>query len=189
MTISDMISIRPTKWQQKLIDSDEPEVFFYGGAIGSGMTVGLLLDALQYVDVPEYRAVLFKPSWEKLILDPDSFVHYIKRWFYEGVRHEGYYWNEMDKLMTFPSGATLRFMYVDDLIDSYNLKGLYHYVGIDDVTDLTEEQYLILRRLAMTESDIPIKIRCAGTLFKNSVGYGWVKSRFIDTGKHILCCC
>ena len=75
----------PTKHQQALLalefyaERDRPIECLYGGSAGGGKTQGLLMAALQYVDVPGYAAMIFRKTYSDLAL-PGAIMARSKEW-------------------------------------------------------------------------------------------------------------
>jgi predicted phage terminase large subunit-like protein len=152
---------------------------FYGGAAAGGKTDALLMAALQFVEVPYYRALLLRRSYSDLNL-PKALMDRSIEWLYETDA----LWNGKDYAWTFPRGAELSFGYLKNENDKYRYgSSEYHFIGFDELTEFTETQYAFLfSRLRKTVDDpIPIRMRSAS----NPVGPGfpWVKQRFIIEGK------
>ena len=149
---------------------------FYGGAVGGAKTSALLMAALQFVETPDYSAVLVRRTFPML----DAAGSLIPKSI-EWLRGSDATYNESKHRWRFPSGATLAFRHLEDeraLADYQSAE--YHFIGIDEVTDLTLDQYLfVMTRLRRTtDSGIPLRVRSAS----NPVGRGrdWVKTRFVD---------
>jgi predicted phage terminase large subunit-like protein len=151
---------------------------FYGGAAGGGKSDALLMGALQYVDVPRYSAVLVRQTYPMLD-QPGGLIPRSKEWLlgtdavYNEQRHE---WK-------FPSGATLVFRHLEDEKAVANYQGgEYQYIGVDEVTDFSLEQYRFLfsRLRAAKNFPVPMRMRSAS----NPVGPGkkWVHRRFVLNG-------
>ena len=68
----------PTPKQQQFLDCRAREVF-YGGAAGGGKTDALLMAALAFVDVPGYRALLFRRTFADLNL-PGALMDRAREW-------------------------------------------------------------------------------------------------------------
>src|SRR5579864_1877815 len=69
---------RNEKQIQALLLDDVREVFF-GGSCGGGKSDWLLMEALKYVDVPSYRAVIFRKTLQDLSL-PGALLNRSKEW-------------------------------------------------------------------------------------------------------------
>jgi predicted phage terminase large subunit-like protein len=64
-----------------------------------------------------------------------------------------------------------------------NVSAEYTYVGYDELTQFTEDQYLYLfSRLRKPDSGMPMPLRMRATSNPGGVGHDWVKARFIDNG-------
>ncbi|GAF75153.1 unnamed protein product, partial [marine sediment metagenome] len=104
---------QPTVKQQAFLKLWQTEAF-YGGAAGGGKSDALLMAALQYVDVPDYAAILFRRTYADLAL-PGALMDRAGEWLGGTEAH----WSGQDKRWTFPSGATLTFGYLDTDADRY----------------------------------------------------------------------
>ena len=155
------------------------EEVFYGGAVGGAKSVALLMAALQYVDHPGYKAVLVRKTFS-MLNQPDSLIPMSKQW----LLGKGPVYNESKHDWTFPSGAVLVFRHMQDNAAIADFQGAsYHYIGIDEVTDLTLEQYQFIafsRMRRVVGDNIPIRVRSAS----NPIGTGrdWVYARFVVKG-------
>lgn len=151
----------------------------FGGAAGGGKSDALLMAALQYVDVPGYRALLLRRTFADLAL-PGALMDRAEDW----LRGTDAKWNERDKTWTFPSGATLSFGYMETEKDRYRYQGAeFQFVGFDELTQFTLPQYTYLfSRLRRLEGvDIPIRMRAASN--PGGLGHDWVYQRFFVEGK------
>ena len=63
--------------------------------------------ALEYVDVPDYAAIIFRRSFTDLAL-PGAIMSRSKRW----LKNTDAVWNEQSKQWRFPSDAVLQFAYM-----------------------------------------------------------------------------
>lgn len=150
----------------------------YGGAAGGGKSNALLMAALQYVDVPGYRALLLRRTFADLAL-PGALMDRASEWL-QGTNAR---WSERDKTWTFPSGATLSFGYLETEKDKFRYQGAeFQFVGFDELTQFTVSQYTYLfsrlRRLKGTT--VPIRMRSASN--PGGVGHEWVYQRFFVEG-------
>lgn len=141
----------------------------------------LLMAALQYVDQPNYNAIIFRDSFANLSL-PEGLMMRSQEWLY-GTDAK---WSADKKRWTFPSGATLSFGFLDGPLDHFHHQSAaYQFVGIDEAVQIRENQALYLfsrmRRLKK-HGNVPIRFRCASNppaadqLERGS----WVKRRYID---------
>lgn len=152
------------------------EEAFYGGAAGGGKSIALLMAALQYVDVPSYRALLLRRTFQDLS-KPGALIDLAHTW----LGPTDAKWNETVKRWKFPSGAELWFGYMDAERDKENYQGSeWHFVGYDELTQFTEPMYAYLfsRMRQSTRTTLPIRMRAAGN--PGGIGHEWVKARFID---------
>lgn len=152
---------------------------FYGGAAGGGKSDALLAAALQYVDAPNYAALILRKTFRQLDL-PDSIMSRSKEWLMPH-RVNGVQWNDDAKRWTFPSGATLTFGYLDHDNDVYNYQGpAFQFVGWDELTQFEEKpyKYLFSRTRRRKDSDIPIRHRSASN--PGGIGHKWVFDRFVS---------
>jgi predicted phage terminase large subunit-like protein len=151
---------------------------FYGGAAGGGKSEALLMAALQFVDVPRYAAVIVRQTYP-MLSQPGGLLERSHEW----LRATDARWNQGEHRWTFPSRATLTFKHLSDsqAIRDYQ-GGEYQFIGVDEVTDFSEEQYtLLFSRLRNPLSvAVPLRMRSAS----NPIGPGkpWVHARFILAG-------
>lgn len=166
-----------TEKQEALLCLDCQEVF-YGGAAGGAKSWALLMAALQHVDVPGYSALLLRRTYAALS-KAQGLIDLSKQW----LSGTDAVWNAQLKRWTFPSSAILEFGHLEHEDDKYNYQSAqYQFIGPDEVTELTESQYLFmfsrLRRPAGME--VPLRMRCAS----NPVGLSaaFFKERFVKAG-------
>lgn len=156
----------------------------YGGAAGGGKSEYLLAAALQYVDVPGYAAILFRRSYTDLAL-PGALMDRAHVWLDDSDAR----WHEMEKTWEFPSGATLSFGYLKHERDIYRYQSSeFQFIGFDELTQFTLEQYLYLFSRLRGPSDgplslVPLRMRTASN--PGGVGHKWVKDRFPVDGERV----
>ena len=190
MSVADAIDIKwsryiphvPTPKQHAFLWLDVKEAFF-GGAAGGGKSDALLMAALQYVDVPNYAAIIFRKSYTDLQL-PGAIMDRAQMWL---MGHDAK-WNDNDKEFTFPSGATITFGYLDKPKDKFRYRSAeFQFIGFDELTDFREDDYTFLasrlRRPSGIDNDdplsrVPLRLRSASN--PGGPGHHWVKERFID---------
>lgn len=168
--------IEPTLKQEWFLRRDEPEAFF-GGAAGPGKSWGLLMAALQYVDIGEYHALLLRPTlgeFEK----PGGLIQVAEDW----LAPTKAYWNGTKRTWTFPSGASIGFGYLATAGDVKQYKGpSYSFCGFDELTSFPENLYRamfrVLRQAKGSLDFVPLRMRSASN--PGDIGHHWVKARFI----------
>lgn len=142
----------------------------------------LLMAALQYVEVPNYAAILFRRTFADLAL-PGALMDRSQEWL-SGTEAR---WNERDKTWTFPSGATLSFGYLEHENHKYRYQSAeFQFIGFDELTQFTETQYryLFSRLRRLEGSKVPLRMRAASN--PGGVGHEWVKQRFIIEKNHLF---
>jgi predicted phage terminase large subunit-like protein len=175
--LSRYIPWRPTPRQAAFLLLSGLEAFF-GGAAGGAKSVALLMAALQYADVPGYAALLVRQSYQ-MLAQPGGLMARSHEWL-DGT---GATWNAADHQWRFPSGATLTFRHLQDAGAERNFQGAeYHFIGIDEVTDFTEDQYRFLfsRLRRVRDSVVPLRMRAASNPY--GPGLEWCHRRFILQG-------
>lgn len=152
----------------------------FGGAAGGGKSSALLMAALQFVDVPNYSAILFRRTYADLAL-PGAIMDRFVTWMapYDDVR-----WNSNNYTALFPSGARISFGYLNNSQDYLRYKGAeFQFIGMDEVTEIRESDYRYLfSRLRRPASGplakVPLRMRAASNPAPN-----WVRQRFIVEGR------
>lgn len=168
----------PFKQQQDFLTYPTEELL-YGGQAGGGKSDCLLMAALQYVDEPDYNALLLRRTYKDLAL-PNAIMNRCHAWMSLVPDNIKPKWNGDTKTFTFPSGATLTFGYLahNNDLDQYQGSEL-QFVGFDELTQFTERQYRYLhsRLRKLKDSNVPIRMRGASN--PGGRGHEWVKKRFI----------
>jgi predicted phage terminase large subunit-like protein len=154
-----------TPHQLAYLLAEESEVLFTGSG-GCGKTVGLLACALFDVDRPGYRALLV----QRTLAGPVSLSELARGWL-EGTTAS---WDSNARLWRFPSGATLDFGHERFLY----LAGEYHFVGCDDLTAFSLDEYRRLFQVWRRRqgSRTPMRVRVATS--PGGPGHDWVRERF-----------
>ena len=171
----------PSPKQKVFLDLECTEAL-YGGAAGGGKSVCLLMDALRYMGVPGFSALIIRRTLKELKL-PGAVMDLSHQWL-DKYRDQGVHWAAQDYRWTFPSGAVLQFGYLENDGDKYRYQGSqYAWIGFDEATQFPESHYLYLRsRLrAPTSLRVSEKVRCTSN--PGGVGHDWVYDRFIANPK------
>lgn len=132
--------------------------------------------ALQYVDMPNYHALLLRRTYADLAL-PGAIMSRSHEWLQSTDAH----WNGNDKTWTFPSGATLTFGYLQHENDKYRYQSSeFQFIGFDELTQFTETQYTYMfsRLRRADNSNVPLRMRSGSN--PGGVGHFWVKDRFLN---------
>lgn len=167
----------PTVKQLAFLLSSSQEAL-YGGAAGGGKTDALLMGALQFADTPGYSALLLRRTFPELA-KADSLIPRSHEW----LNNKGPVWNEMKRLWTFPSGATLEFGHLQRATDVHQYQSAtYQYIGFDELTSFEESQYrYMMSRLRRVETlQVPLRVRAGSN--PGGVGHSWVTRRFLVEG-------
>lgn len=177
--MSDYCPEEPSLTQRVFLRTNALEALF-GGAAGGGKSSALLMAALQYVDIPEYSAILFRRTFADLAL-PGALMDRFREWI---VHFDDVHWNANSYVATFPSGARISFGYLNNSNDYLRYKGAeFQFIGMDEVTEIRENDYRYLfsrlRRPASGPlSRVPLRMRAASNPAPN-----WVRQRFIIEGQ------
>lgn len=195
----------PTPPQHAFLMLGELEVLeaLYGGAGGGGKSSAMLMDALRYVDVPGYAALILRRTFMELD-GPGALMSRSREWL-AGTDAR---WNEQRFRWTFPAGSTLSFGYLQAANDVYQYAGReYQFIGFDELTTFRANDYRFLftrlrrpsmpdadeplpedpdarrrreeaRKHAAALADVPLRMRAASN--PGGPGHAWVKARFID---------
>ena len=147
----------------------------YGGAAGGGKSDALLMASLQFVEVPDYAAIIFRKTYADLAL-PGALMDRASAL----LTGTGAKWNGQEKFWSFPSGATISFGYLDTENDRYRYQSSeFQCVCFDELTQFRERDYLYLfsRLRRTTDSQVPLRMRAGSN--PGGSGHVWVKKRFL----------
>jgi len=169
------IKVEPHDKQKLFLGLDDVREALFGGATGGGKTIALLADALKFVHLKDYSALLLRRNFPDLKQE-GGLIDVAHGWLSKTDAK----WNEQDKQWNFPSGASLRFGFLDVEVDKYRYQGgEYQYIGFDEVTQFTESayRYLFSRLRKKASLNVPLRMRAATN--PGGVGGAWVYERFI----------
>jgi predicted phage terminase large subunit-like protein len=191
---------QPTPLQEAFLRLPDLEVLL-GGAAGVGKTIGLLMSALSYVDVPGYHALLLRPTLAEFEL-PGGLIELSRDW----LVGSGAEWSGETRTWRFPGparsgagGATLRFGYLDGVTDVARYSGSsFSFLGYDELIRFSELGYRRMLRLlrqpslgaglstspdGLTLADVPRRVRATSN--PGGPHHAWVRSYFVDpTTRH-----
>jgi predicted phage terminase large subunit-like protein len=180
------IPFQPHPKQTAFLLLDCREAFF-GGAAGPGKSAALLMAALQYVDCPNYSAILFRRTFSELSL-AGALMDMAREWLYPFIKSKEVHWSDKNKTYTFKeSNATLSFGFLEHSTDKYRYLGAaFQFIGFDELTQMEETDYTYLfsrlrRTTKMQDNNIPLRMRAASN--PGGPGHEWTKKRFITDGE------
>lgn len=131
---------------------------------------------LQYVDQPNYSAIIFRRTFAELS-KPGALMDRAREWLV-GTDAK---WNEQKAHWRFPSGAVLAFGYLKSSDDRYQYQSAeFDFIGFDELTHFPEEDYLYMFSRLRRRSDSLIPPRMRGATNPGGRGHKWVKERFVD---------
>lgn len=163
--------------QQAIFLSDFRYEGLYGGSAGGGKSSALLMAALMFVGIPSYSALILRRTYVDLA-QPGGMMDRAHEW----LANTDARWHDQTKTYRFPSGARLRFGYIDNDRDKYNYQGgEYQLCAFDELTQFELAWYLYLHsRIRRTQgSAVPcLRIRAASN--PGGIGHEWVRQRFLD---------
>lgn len=165
--------IAPQPGSQETLLNTTTDITLYGGAAGSGKTVAILMDALQHKDDPNYYAVFFRKNTTQLSggLWPAAKKLY---GMFGGVPHE------QKMIIQFPSGATIKFSYMELEKHAEAHQGIeYSAIYWDEFTHFSQSQvdYLMTRMRSGADGDSYMK--CSMNPERDHFVYSWVEP-FLD---------
>lgn len=153
------------------------EVFeaLYGGAVGGGKSELLYMLPIVYGfhQVPQFHGVLFRqtfPQLEASLIMRAVPIYKMLGATYDASKH----------VCTFPSGAKIRFSYLETNKDAWEHDtNEYQYLGFDELTAFNEYHYVYLTsRVRSLVDGVPPIIRAATN--PGNTGHLWVRQRFVE---------
>lgn len=148
----------------------------YGGAAGGGKSFGLLMAALQYVDEPDYDALILRQTYKHLS-KPGALISLSHKWL-GGTDAQ---WRGKDHRWDFPSGATLSFGYLEHDSHLTQWDGpSFQFIGWDELTQFPQHRfkYLFSRLRKSVGSKVPSRVRSA--CMPGGIGHDWVYNKYIN---------
>ncbi|MCF8012455.1 MAG: terminase family protein [Clostridiales bacterium] len=164
----------PQPKQIKVMQRKEYEVLF-GGAAGGGKSDYLVVEALRQVDIPHYKAVIFRRTYDEL----NELIEKTLK-IYKKVYPNAKFKMSPKPTWTFPSGAKILFRAMQYEKDKKKYQGqAYDFIGFDELTHFTYSMYSYL--WSRNRANGPgTRVYIRATANPGGVGHSWVKSRFID---------
>lgn len=135
----------------------------------------LLMAALQFVEQPNYNAIIFRRTYSDLSL-PEGLIPRSHEW----LTHTPAQYKQDLHQWLFPSGSTLTFGYLESESHIYRYKSSsFSFIGFEELTEFPIERfytYLFSRMRKSTDSKIPLRMRA--TTNPDGPGSEWVYERF-----------
>jgi hypothetical protein len=163
---------------------------FYGGAAGGGKSEVLLMDPIVkgYTNYAAFHGIIFRRTFRQLDESLIPRAKAIYGWTGKDPGTAGAKYNDQRKEFKFPSGATIRFSYMetDDHAHDHQTAE-YNYAAFDELTHFTEYQYIyITTRVRSSKKGLPAYVRSASN--PGGLGHTWVYDRFVKhaEGGHTL---
>lgn len=171
--MTDKNYVAPQPGSQEVFLNTNADLVLYGGAAGAGKTAALLMDSLRFIGDPNYNAVYFRRNTTQL---QGGLWPAAKKLFgkFGGVPHE------QKMTITFPSGATIKFTYLELEKHAEGHQGIeYSAIYFDEGTHFSASQisYLQTRLRSGAEGDSYMKISMNPD--RDHFIYDWVEP-FLD---------
>lgn len=166
----------PQPRQEIMMSRPEFEAL-YGGAAGGGKSDYLVAEALRQVQIPQYRAIIFRKTYPELE-DIISRSHELYGSAFPRAKY-----NESKHAWRFPSGAMIYFGQMQHTKDKLKYQGRhFDFVGFDELTHFAEEEYMYL--FSRVRSSAPgLRTYIRSTANPGGPGHPWVKARFVSIAK------
>ena len=118
----------PTPRQQEFHEAswNRADRIFYGGAVGGGKSCAALMDAIRYAaNFPKIAIGMHRKSFPEL---DKSFIRELGKWdfaknlapLWNGIPPR---WNKTSKILSFPNGSIIEFMYAETVADVTKIQG------------------------------------------------------------------
>ena len=166
----------PQPRQEIMMSRPEFEAL-YGGAAGGGKSDYLVAEALRQVQIPQYRAIIFRKTYPELE-DIISRSHELYGSAFPRAKY-----NESKHAWRFPSGAMIYFGQMQYTKDKLKYQGRhFDFVGFDELTHFAKEEYMYL--FSRVRSSAPgLRTYIRSTANPGGPGHPWVKARFVSIAK------
>lgn len=135
--------------------------------------------ALQFVNVPNYAALILRKSFSDLN-QPGALIPRSMAWL--GGTDAN--WSAAEHAWHFPSGAVLKFGYLDGALDIYQYQSAeFTFIGYDELSQFREFDYRYMFSRLRRPAGMDVPLRCRAASNPGGTGHEWVKRRFITEGR------
>lgn len=143
-----------------------------GGAKGGGKSHALLIAALQYVQIPQYRGLIIRRTIGEL---KSGLFDIAANWLKDTDAEI----NVKDLCFRFPNGARLSFGYLDNEQHLKRYQGSeLQFLGFDELTQFPEKWYTEMK-MSLRSSTKQLTPRVRATTNPKGDGELWVHQRFV----------
>jgi predicted phage terminase large subunit-like protein len=111
-------AIKPQPGPQTKFLATPADIAIYGGAAGGGKTWALLMEPLRHIDNPDFGAVIFRQTYGQIMEEGGVWEDSARIYPYTGGEAR-----VGKALWAFPSGARVRFRYMQHEKDKYTYQG------------------------------------------------------------------
>lgn len=164
------VVVSPQEGSQADFLNAREKIVFYGGAAGSGKSHALIMDALQYINDPNFYAIYFRQNTTQL----EGSLWPLAKSIYSQF---GAVFREKQKTCTFPSGAKIKFSYMelDKHADPAHQGIEYSAIYWDEFTHFNEFMFNYLRSRMRSQSDNPSFMKASMNPDRDHFVYEWIK--------------
>ena len=175
--MSEQFIIQPTPKQQLFLES-EADILMFGGQVAGGKSWSLLLDCLGLNDpingprikLSYYRALVIRKQYSHLI----DLIDKSKQIFPK--IDSGAIFNNSEMFWTFSSGAIVRFVYIDTILDTEKIIGAEAaWIGFDEISLYPNDKVF---RFAMSRLRSANGLKCYMRCTANPSRFPWLKNMF-----------
>lgn len=174
---------KPFPRQEKFLSLPN-EIFeaFYGGSVGGGKSELLVLIPILkgWYKKANFRGIIFRRTMPEL---KESLIPRSEE-IYKAL---GGQYNATDHIWKFPSGAVIKFSYLESMSDARSHDTAeFHYAAFDELTHFEEGEYTYIAssRVRSTDPDLPATVRSASN--PGNIGHGWVRALFVEPDREGL---
>jgi len=159
--------------KQALFHSSNCEEVLYGGAKGGGKSCALMMEALAYGLKNNGATIyLFRETYDDL--EANLIAEMKAKW-----PEDLYSYNEGKHIATLKNGTKVYFRYIANWQDANKYQGRsIDFIGVDELTKHEERSIQVL--LSCLRSPKGFKTKFKATCNPNGVGFGWVKTNYIE---------